>query len=128
MNNLEDTLKIAAQQEQAGSKVLAEAIASALNQSRWVSSNIKIRLCILFMQSILESKMEFTDNIALIGKINKKPINFLVRFLKRYPDRGLHILSQSIMEELREKQKFKLEQLVEFHTLLLDLLFPPQAN
>lgn len=128
MDNLEVTENSIGQYQRAGSEMLARTIADALNECGWVNSNHKILFCILFMQKILESKLEVSDNIALIRKIKKKPINFLIRFLKRYPDKGLKLLSQSVMDELRENQKLKLGELVQFHTALLDLLFPPPAN
>lgn len=111
-----------------GSEMLASTIAKALNESRWVGSDLKIRLCILFMQMILESKQENKDDIALFQRIKKKPISFMIRLLKRYPDKGLQLLSQAVMAELRENQKFQFGELVQFHTVLLDLLFPPPAN
>ena len=111
-----------------GSEMLASTIAKTLNESGWVSNNLKIRLCILFMQKILESKVENTDDIALVRKMRKKPIDFMIRFLKRYPDKGSQLLSQYVMEELRENQKFQFKELVQFYTVLLDLLFPPPAN
>ncbi len=128
MDNLEATGNHIGQYPWAGSEMLARTIADALNECGWVNSNHKIRLCILFMQKILESKLEVSENIALIRKIKKKPISFIIRFLKRYPDKGLKLLSQSVMDELRENQKFKMGELVQFHTALLDLLFPPPAN
>ena len=128
MNNLEGIQDYTYQLQGTGSKMLASTIAKALNESGWVSNNLKIRLCILFMQKILESKVENTDDIALVRKMRKKPIDFMIRFLKRYPDKGSQLLSQYVMEELRENQKFQFKELVQFHTVLLDLLFPPPAN
>lgn len=128
MDNLEGRQDYTDQLQGTGSKMLASTIARALNESGWVSSDLKIRLCIMFMQKILESKLENTDNMALIQRIRKKPVRFIIRFLKRYPDKGLYLLSQSVMEELRENQKFQFGELVQFHTALLDLLFPPPAN
>jgi hypothetical protein len=128
MDNLEGRQGNTEQLQGTGSEMLAWTIARSLNECGWVNSNLKIQLCILFMQKILESKLGSTDNIALIQKIRKKPISFIIRFLKRYPDKGLQLLSQSVMEELRMNQKLQFGELVQFHTALLDLLFPPPAN
>lgn len=128
MNNLEGIQDYTYQLQGTGSKMLASTIAKALNESGWVSSELKIRLCILFMKMILESKLENKDDIALFQRIKKKPIRFMIRLLKRYPDKGLQLLSQAVMAELRENQKFQFGELVQFHTILLDLLFPPPAN
>ncbi len=127
MDNLEGRLDYTDQLQGTGSKMLASTVAKALNESVWVNSNLKIRLCIQFLQMILESKLD-TGNIALIQRIRKKPISFIIRFLKRYPDKGLQLLSQFLMEELKENQKFQFGELVQFHTILLDLLFPTPAN
>ena len=98
----------------------------ALNESRWGVVILKFGFA-LFMQMI-ESKQENKDDIALFQRIKKKPISFMIRLLKRYPDKGLQLLSQAVMAELRENQKFQFGELVQFHTVLLDLLFPPPAN
>lgn len=128
MDNLEGRQGNTEQLQGTGTDIFACTIARALNESGWVNSNLKIQLCILLMQKILECKLGNTDNIALIQRIRKKPISFIIRFLKRYPDKGLQLLSQSVMEELRENQKLQFGELVQFHTVLLDLLFPPPAN
>ncbi len=128
MDNLEAANHYTDQVQGVGSKMLACTIAKELNESGWVSCNLKIRFCILFMQKILESKLKNPDNIILIQKIRKKPLSFIIRFLKRYPDKGLQLLSQSVMEELRGNQNYEFDELVQFQTALLDLLFPPSAN
>lgn len=128
MDNLEAANHYTDQVQGVGSKMLACTIAKELNESGWVSCNLKIRFCILFMQKILESKLKNPDNIILIQKIRKKPLSFIIRFLKRYPDKGLQLLSQSVMEELRGNQNYEFDELVQFQTALLDLLFQPSAN
>ncbi len=52
MDNLEGRLDYTDQLQGTGSKMLASTIARALNESGWVSSDLKIRLCIMFMQKI----------------------------------------------------------------------------
>ena len=55
---------------------------------------------------------------------SEKPISFMIRLLKRYPDKGLQSLSQAVMAELR-RIKISVWRACQFHTVLLDLLFPP---
>lgn len=124
MSYFNDNMDHAVNYQAAGSELLARNVASALNESRWINNDLKIRFCILFMRSILDHKTHDPGRISLIQKINRKPLRFAIRLLKRYPEEGLSILSQSIMVELQSNQNFKLDQLVSFHTVLLNLLFP----
>ena len=126
MNTLGDPFFIAAENKADASQIFANALASAMNQSSWVNSNLKIRFCILFMQRLLEHRLVQSGNIQLVKKIKQKSIVFLIRLLKRYPEEGLHILSQFIIDELQENQHFEFEHLVQFQTILLELLFPPE--
>lgn len=108
------------------SQFIASSVASALNGSKWVSKDHKVRFCILFMQRMLERQLENYSTIQVFNKMKKKPLAFIIRLLKRYPEKGMHILSQTIIDELQQNQHFKFDQMVQFQTILLELLFPPE--
>lgn len=107
---------------------LAQNIANALNSSSWVSRDLKISLCISLLRGIMGSHEEKNESDLFVEKIKGKPFSFSIRLLKRYPEKGVKILSNSIIDELQRNQNYKLEQLVEFNNVLLDLLFPLNAS
>jgi hypothetical protein len=124
MKNIRSSIQIAVRHPSSGSQLLAKTISDAFMEATWISRDLKIRFCIIYMKMIIGCELEQTIDDKLLEKVTRKSLPFGIRLLKRYPETGIFVLVKLIINELNQKQNFTLEQLVEFHSELLSHFFP----
>lgn len=124
MSDIKNSIKIAVRHPWSGTQLLASTISGEFNKAPWINRELKLKFCFLFMKNLLEERPESKPNPALVNKIGKRSLCAGIRLLKRYPEKGLHVLVSLVLTELKSTQKFTQIQIIEFYHELLNDLFP----
>lgn len=107
-----------------GAQIFARAVSHAFNDAPWISKELKLRFCLGFLENLLEKDWDSQTAHQLRKRFEKLTMETGFRLLRRFPDKGIEMLVTLLMVELRDRQKFTQEQLIEFHSELLEHFFP----
>ena len=121
---IEKSIKIAIRHPGQSHILLAKTLANTMNGESWINRNIKKKFCLMLLNNHLDHKIEREADTKLLKKIKTIPLISGIRFLKRTPDAGLKVLVSLVSKELRNKQKLKQEEQIQFYHEVFNNLFP----
>ena len=124
MVSVKSGLKIAVTHPKHGAAILASAIASAIGSEKWITRDLKLKFCILFIENLIDGSIEKNISRKILTKVQDASFHDGIRLMKRYPEEGMKYLVALIMEELKIKQGFNEEAQVAFYEELLSSFFP----
>jgi hypothetical protein len=121
--SIQKSIQISIRQQSSGKALLAKSFTKCMNDAFWVTNELKIEFCVLFLNAILDRSSNQKSN-DFTDRLKRKSIHFGIRLLKRYPQRGLEILVNLIMDELIDHQKYSQDELFQFYSEVFDRFFP----
>lgn len=127
MNNrisVENGFKIAIRHPGSGAEILAKTLAKLIKDEPWINDEYKLKLCILFVENLIDGSVEKSIDREILERIKKKSFAKGIKILKHRPKEGLKYMLVIIMEELRLRQNFNEKQQYEFYEELLANFFP----
>ena len=107
-----------------GINLLARTFARNFEGAPWISGELKLKFCILFLGNLIDGSVERDLDHQLVQKVLKKPMQFGIRLLKRSPDEGLRMLVALVMHELREEQRYSDSDFHKFYEEVIVTFFP----
>ena len=122
--SVESGFKIAVMHPKAGARILAETLATLMTGEEWVTDEMKLKFCILFVENLIDGSIEKSIDRTILEKIKKKPFAEGMKIMKRRPEMGMRYMLSIIMEELRHRQSFSEKEQFEFYDKLLVCFFP----
>ncbi|MDG5815666.1 hypothetical protein QA601_11285 [Chitinispirillales bacterium ANBcel5] len=117
-------ISMAIRHPESGVVLLARTFANSFKGAPWITREMKLKFCILFLGNIIDKNIEKSIDRDLAEKVLGKSIHFGIRLLKREPERGLRMLVALIMRELRERQKYSEDELQRFYDEVIVVFFP----
>ncbi len=121
--SIQQSIQISIRQQSSGKELLAKSFTNCMNDAAWVTSELKIEFCVLFLQAILDRAYnQKIDDFT--HRLRKKSVHFGIRLLKRYPKQGLQVLVNLIMDELIDHQKYSQDELFQFYAEVFERFFP----
>ena len=122
--SVESGFKIAVKHPKAGARILAETLANLMTGEEWVTDEMKLKFCVLFVENLIDNSIEASIDRTILEKIRKKTFSEGMKLMKRRPEMGMHYMIVIIMEELRHRQSFSEKEQFEFYDELLSCFFP----
>jgi hypothetical protein len=122
--SVENGLRIAMRHPRAGAPILAKTLASVLNDQKWITKELKFKLCAMFVENLIDGGVEKSVDHDILEKIKRKPFPEALKIMRKRPETGLKYMIAIIMEELRNRQRLDLEGQSAFYEELLASFFP----
>ena len=122
--SIENGFKIAVKHPSSGAAVLASTLSKVIQNETWINDEYKLKLCILFVENLIDGSVEKSIDRAILKKLKRKTFPEGVKLLRKRPDEGLKYMLVIIMEELRHHQNFNEEAQYKFYEELLKSFFP----
>ena len=122
--SVENGFKIAIRHPNSGAGILAETLSKLIQDEDWINDEYKLKLCILFVENLIDGSVEKSIDRRFLDRIKKKTFADGIKILKKRPGEGLKYMIVIIMEELRHRQNFTEEQQYQFYEELLAGFFP----
>jgi hypothetical protein len=117
-------LKIAVRHPTSGAAILAATLSKLMKEEAWINDEYKLKLCILFVENLIDGSVEKSIDHSILKKLKKKSFPEGLKLLKKRPKEGLKYLLAIIMEELRHRQNFNEKDQYKFYEELLKNFFP----
>jgi len=117
-------LKIAVRHPTSGAAILAVTLSKLIKEETWINDEYKLKLCILFVENLIDGSVERSIDHGIMGKLKRKTFPEGLKLLKKRPTEGLKYLLAIIMEELRHRQNFNEREQYKFYEELLKNFFP----
>jgi hypothetical protein len=124
---IQQRIDLSIQESGAGKALLARTFAEYIRHQSWITDDMKIEFCILFLNSILDRSYNPTSD-TLNYRLRKTSIHVGIRLLKRYPRRGLEVLVNLVLDELIDTQNYAQDDLFQFYNLVFLQFFPEKTN
>ncbi len=125
--SIQKSIQISIRQQSSGKALLAKSFTKCMNDASWVTNELKMEFCVLFLNAILDrSYNQKIDDFT--HRLRRKSVHFGIRLLKRYPQTGLGILVDLIMDELIDHQKYSQDELFQFYGEVFDRFFPKNLS
>ena len=121
--SVENGFKIAIRHPGSGAAILAKTLSKLIQEEDWINDDYKLKLCIMFVDNLIDGSIEKSIDRVILEKIKKKSFAEGIKVLKKRPDEGLKYMLVIIMEELRHCQNFNEEQQYHFYEELLSNFF-----
>lgn len=122
--SIENGFKIAIRHPGSGAAILAKTLSGLIRGEEWINDEYKLKLCIMFVENLIDGSIEKSVNRQLLEKLKQKSFTEGIKLLKRRPHEGMKYMLVIIMEELRHRQNFNEEQQYQFYEELLASFFP----
>lgn len=121
--SIQRSIQIAVRRPHTGIELLANTFTQCIDDTTWITKDLKIEFCLLFLNAILENtnRREGTD---FSNKLQHRSIYLGIRLLKHYPQEGLKILVELIINELIDNQNYSQDDLIQFYTEVFCRFFP----
>ena len=116
--------KIAVRHPTSGAAVLASTLSKVIENETWINDEYKLKLCILFVENLIDGSVEKSIDRGILEKLKKKTFPEGIKLLRKRPNEGLKYMLVIIMEELRHRQNFNEEAQYKFYDELLKSFFP----
>ena len=117
-------MRIAVRHPASGAAILASTLSKLIKDEDWINDEYKLKLCILFVENMIDGSVEKSIDPVILEKLKKKTFPEGLRLLKKRPREGLKYLLAIIMEELRHRQNFNEKDQNKFYEELLKNFFP----
>lgn len=125
--SIQQSIQISIRQQSSGKELLAKSFTKCMNDASWVTNELKIEFCVLFLNAILDrSYNQKIDDFT--HRLRKKSVHFGIWLLKRYPKQGLEVLVNLIMDELIDHQEYSQAELFQFYAEVFDRFFPKNLS
>ena len=121
---VEGGLRIAVRHPHYGAAILAKSIAKAIGNEDWITDELKLKFCILFVDNLIDGNIEKNIDRRILEKIKNKTFPEGLKLMKRRPEQGMRYMLVIIMEELRNTQGFSQDAQFAFYEELLSGFFP----
>ena len=122
--SVKNGFKIAVRHPNAGAAILAKTIANILIGEDWITDELKLKFCIMFVDNLIDQHIEKSIDRKLLEKIKKLPFTEGLKLMKHRPEEGMKFMLVMIMEELRNHQGFTEKEQFVFYENLLAGFFP----
>jgi len=117
--SVRDGFQIAIRHPRSGSAILAKTFSKLLKKEDWISEQFKLKLCIMFVENLIDGSIEKSINRDFFKRLKQKTFTEGIKLL----DEGMKYLVVIVMEELRLNQNFNDKQQYEFYEVLLNSFF-----
>ena len=122
--SVKNGFKIAVRHPSAGASILANTIAKILIGEDWITDELKLKFCIMFVDNLIDQHIEKSIDRKILDKIKKLPFTEGLKLMKHRPEQGMKFMLVIIMEELRNRQGFTEKEQFVFYENLLAGFFP----
>lgn len=107
--------------------LLAKTFAQCIDGTAWITKDLKIEFCLLFLNKILDEIYDQKYR-ELTRNLRGRSVYFGIRLLKRYPKKGIEVLVDLVIYELVENQNCSQAELFTFYNELFPQFFPEKYN
>ena len=122
--SVENGFKLAIRHPHSGAEILAKTIAQLLIGEEWITDELKLKFCIMFVDNLIDGNIEQNIDRNILEKIKKRPFTDGLKLMKHRPTEGMKFMLVIIMEELRNHQGFTEKEQFVFYENLLSSFFP----
>ena len=122
--SIKNGMRILVRHPQSGIALFAKTLAENLDSIEWMNDEYKLRLCIMFVENLIDGSIENNVDPKIIKKIVDKPFTYGIKILNQRPREGMKYIVAIIMLEIREKQHWGLDDQFKFYDELRSNLFP----
>lgn len=127
-NTIQQGISMAIRHPEAGVVLLARSFALHFQGAPWITPELKLKFCILFLSNLMDSEVEKEIDPELLKKVLKKTMHFGIRLLKRWPENGLKMLVAVVMSELRQNQRCSEPEMQQFYDEVIGVFFPEAVS
>jgi len=127
-DTVSEGVKLAVRHPHLGAALFARTISRFLHDAGWFDEKIKARFCMLYVENAIDGAVENAIDTQLITRMEEKPIEVAIRFLKRDPELTLRVLVVMISRELKLRQKLSPEEERHFFDELVSCFFSSKAR
>ncbi|MFP4014642.1 MAG: hypothetical protein ACLFVQ_11185 [Chitinispirillaceae bacterium] len=127
-NTIQQGISMAIRHPEAGVVLLARSFALHFQGAPWITPELKLKFCILFLGNLMDSAVEREIDPQLLKKVLRKSMQFGIRLLKRWPDNGLKMLVAVVMSELRQNQRYSQSEMQQFYDEVIGVFFPEAVS
>lgn len=117
-------IRIAIRHPGAGELILAKTVASMLCQEGWLNDEFKLKICIRFVQNLLDRSIEESVDPKILSKLEKRSFTDGLKLMRKRPGQGINYMIAIVMKELRQRQNFDEKRQFKFYEELLANFFP----
>ncbi|MFP4164883.1 MAG: hypothetical protein ACLFVE_12945 [Chitinispirillaceae bacterium] len=127
-NTIRQGISMAIRHPETGVELLARSFARHFQGAPWITPELKIRFCILFLSNLMDNAVEREIDPGLLRRVLRKSMWFGIRLLKRWPEEGLKMLVAVVMSELRQNQRYSESEMQQFYDEVIGVFFPEAVN